>query len=53
MLLALRGDWLVQGKDSLRARSGVWWHGAAPALKLDSKSPFGILLAVAVHQVAA
>jgi environmental stress-induced protein Ves len=53
VLLSLRGDWLVQGKDPLRARSGVWWHGAAPALKLDSKSPFGILLAVTIHQVAA
>jgi len=53
VLLALRGDWLIQGKDPLRARSGVWWHGAAPGLKLESKSPFGILLAVSIHQVAA
>ena len=53
VLLSLRGDWLVQGKDPLRTRSGVWWHGAAPGLKLESKSPFGILLAVTIHQGAA
>lgn len=49
LLLAVRGDWALQGEPGLSTGQGLWWHAAAWGCRLRPQSPDAAIIAVLIE----